>query len=95
MSIEQTCPLCEKPARFEPVGFPAPKRHYMCACSEFVVEESGAKWLATLGNEHNQGIIETAKIYSDEEHICVITLNRKGSALDFILSKGIREEVLR
>ncbi|MES2947749.1 MAG: hypothetical protein V4858_04325 [Pseudomonadota bacterium] len=93
----QFCPLCERPTRYGRAregGF-APKRHYVCECAEFVVDDSGAQWLATLGRENNQGIAETAKAYSTGEYICVITLNREGSVLDFVLSKGLRAEVLR
>lgn len=90
------CPLCERPARFERTReFPAPRRHYRCVCAEFIVDDSGARKIATAGEVNNRGLVESATALTTETHVCCFEMERSGGQEIVTISTVSRADALR
>ena len=94
MPFNAKCPLCDMPAKFEPVGFLSPMRHYKCECAEFVINESSARTIAAFDLDYRRGIIDSVSA-TPQERLCVIDITRTGSAVDVVFDHVLRSGAFR
>lgn len=92
--MEQLCPLCDKSAKYEPVGFLSPMRHYQCECAEFVIGEASARTIAAFDLDYRRGIVDAVRA-TPPECFCVINITRTGSDVDIVLDHVLKSESFR
>ncbi len=94
MAFDASCPLCNEAAKFEPLGFPAPSRYYLCTCGEFVIDDAGESTVAGYTPAFRQRLAAAAKLIFGD-YVCVISVTKNDGRVDVDCNPVLRSEALR
>ena len=95
MTFPCPCPLCGAPAEFGPVGFPGPRRHYLCSARcEFVIDPDHLDRLENYAATTRLQLAEQARL-TFGDHIYVIEVLNRNGANNLDGRPALRREVLR